>query len=286
MLQPSFIRSLRIASVEGDAEFLFATPDQFVDGAAAINVICGENAVGKSYIIRALEGLSSDENRRRLYQSGYEVKFTLGDVLPKVNNIEPWRYLSFSGQMFFDKQGDYSLSKDPKRLVAINFWFELVSSYFKNVKAKAIAKSEWLNDFKFRKALFEQIDADKSIGLMTFFESKFLEQFEQLFDCELGLRKRVRKVHTLEITMDTDFGFFPFQNWSQGQKTVFNFLQTIHYAGCNVFLIDEIENNLHPNRLAGHGIGVSPVSPLRVAEKIQEFASIASISKYFSNHKR
>ena len=246
----SYIKSLRIESVDGDSKLSFVTPDQLPTGTGAINVICGENGVGKSYIVRSLEGLSTEESRSRLYQSGYHVEFTIPDVLPEVSNIEPWRNLSFAGQMFFDKQSDFASSRDQKRIVALSFWFELVSAYFKNLKNTEIPKSKWLSSFPYRKELFAQMDVQEAIGVLSFFRCSFVEQFEQLFNCEVGIRKRSRKVSTLEITMDTDFGFFPFQSWSQGQKTVFNFLQVLHYSTCNVFLIDEIENNLHPKYIS------------------------------------
>jgi AAA15 family ATPase/GTPase len=253
MRQHSFIKLLRIESAEGTANFEFAVPT----GAptergtiGAINVICGENAAGKSYIIRSLEGISSEANRRNLYQSGYHIEFTDSSRSPEIVTLEPWKNLSFSGQMFFDKQSDFSKVQDQKLLITVKFWLDIISSYYRTTQSVEIDKSRWMADFQYRVELFEKMDLGDVINALSFFESPFIGQFEQLFECEIGLRKRNRKVKILDITMDTEFGCFAFSNCSQGQKTVFNFLQTINYSDCDVFLIDEIENNLHPKYIS------------------------------------
>jgi SAM-dependent methyltransferase len=245
MQKQSHISRLSIKSAKSEATFEFATPDQFPAGTGSINVICGENAVGKSYIVRALEGLSSEENRKNLYQTGYEVAFSKQDVVPLVINAEPWKNLSFAGQMFFDKQSDFSKSKDRKFHIVVEFWFGIVAAHHKATTSNEIDCAKWMSDFEYRSELFANMQVEEGIGILTFLNSPLIEQFEELFDCEIGFRKKDRKVRLLEVMMDTDFGRFGFANWSQGQKTVFNFLQTLHYSKCSVFLIDEIENNLH-----------------------------------------
>ncbi|MCU7804247.1 MAG: ATP-binding protein [Candidatus Thiodiazotropha sp. (ex Lucinoma borealis)] len=235
-------------STSGENPIRFAQPKG--EGPGAITVLCGPNGSGKSFILRTLIELIDGKKAGALQDArGWSVERS-GE-----NSVSAFKPQHHPAQM--NSIGVLSLQQasktpqqndDPLRLKLAVFGSLLRSVEGLPVKAFGAiqhAGESWMSDEACRRDILSQIPSDPEMVYWTSdgAEDLFCE-FEKITGARLGLRQ---ETSVFEVTIAfSDGNAASYNNWSDGQKSLFAILSAVFIETPDAYIFDEIENFLHP----------------------------------------
>ncbi len=223
---PPYIREIRIPGVEGKEPIFPAYPES--PSLGAINIFCGPNNSGKSYILKAISAILGGKQAAKIYQgcsvsindkqdnikifsSGphWKRKDTIGIISKRYERIDP------------NKKADF-------RNFSLLFFFE----NFDESEQKEISK------------ILDAIEDDESKVYPCNSQHPITSLIEEMLNAQLLYRKTKGNI---EFILLNETGLMvPYPEWSDGQKSLFYFILCIKYWKPNILFVDELENHLHP----------------------------------------
>lgn len=202
----------------------------------AINVFCGPNNSGKSYILKALAAITTEKKAATAYQ---------GFAIGKYNTDNDLR-IYLSGAHWNTKEAIGVISRRYKRIDPNkpadfrNFSLQL---FYEQLNGKSFNSINIIENSEIIESL-DKIEDDE-FCLMPCNQSHEIIKF-----LEIALEARIlyRKTKgNIEFVLANPSGLMvPYPEWSDGQKTVFYFILCVQYWRPDVLFADEIENHLHP----------------------------------------
>lgn len=223
---------------------------------ATINLNCGENYTGKSFILSKIRSLYEEQ---RVEQFGFTIKYVQTDSDNMTNVLyfgKVWKHNDKCGGYTFDSKKTLNSSDGPKIYENIlHFCYDLLFSKNK----LGITDNDFFNfqNVDLRLKLIDQLNIDVE-GEKCYpcnKEHPLVQKLEKLFkNKRLYYRFTKLKGHSaprFELVLVNANGFsVPYDSWSDGQKCVFFSLLTLEYEKSDLLLIDEIENHLHPTYIS------------------------------------
>lgn len=212
-----------------------------------INALCGRNNSGKSHILREI-GQAFDE--RSLHNNSERESINIHAVLldpeapiPTVLYLpdltgDKSRLNEIPLKFKHDPQG-----RTPKYRAAI---IGFIADQLSCLLGATFGKEQWTLDEDYRLQVVGTLEERSVYRCLS--DTPVIRRFEQAVGGNLYFGKKGpgKRVHLeLAIRYD-DHRVFYFQNWSEGQKTLFTALLFIHHHRPDVLLLDEIENHFHP----------------------------------------
>ncbi len=248
-----FISTVKIPG--GDKIIDFALP---LRGIGSVNLICGENCVGKSYILQQLEMIyRSGKNGEG--SPGFELSYqTCDDGLSDEKALyygKIWKLKDKCASFHFTTQKNKGAdpTDGPANLYenTLKFLYELV---FHENKLDICEKDfSNIENMDLRLKLIEETISDKN-GEICYPCNPAHPLVRQIETAISNRRLYYRFYHEkkeqicMEFVFTTPDGRITTQSkWSDGQKSVFYLLLNLYYQNSSVIILDEIENHLHPN---------------------------------------
>lgn len=238
-----YVTSLRIPGTNKAINFLVPATR------GTVHLLCGENSVGKSYVLSKLEALY-----RGVKDNGFGL-----ETLEKDDGLDGsialfygkiWKQKDRCASFHFTntKRKEIAPSDGPINLFTSTLRFiyecafpdsDIPIDVFANVSA-----------WKERMELLKNINADAKICLPCPAEHPLVMQFESIVK---GHRLYYQFFHEkkdeicFEFVLISPDGYVSTQSkWSDGQKTVFYLLLNLYYQKSCFVILDEVENHMHP----------------------------------------
>jgi SAM-dependent methyltransferase len=225
----AFVRYVALGpSDSGNNLIPFAYP--YHEGDHRLNVICGPNATGKSYLLSAIASFltgGSDGTHR-----------DLSIVLSQ--EVEPQTVKSLYLEKLWQRKatvGSYELASavqisDP-------------ASYLETAKADFLRRQIRMR--------FVHTNPKFSPGFAGCDRADpLVRDTEDILGGTLGLRVEPGRRGKSDLALAfSPSDIWNFEDWSDGQQAVFYMLLLAHHAKPDVLLIDELENHLHPQFMSG-----------------------------------
>ena len=264
-----FVRSLRIGSGASAVTLELAYPTG-PDAPGCINVICGLNNCGKTYIIRHIRKLLGSEWRDGRPTVGGVVDAHLTAV-PDGGHPLPPRAVTFTRTAQAKAAAgkiNIAIGRDKQVLprdfpnFRRNFLNFLRRQMVEHVPAvAAISDEKWLDDAQCRRAAVDCL-AGEETAYRCSREDTLVADLEGLLRGSLFFRrartapgtgdpKAAQRRESLADQLELLLGYadgttVPFDEWSDGQKVLFYVVTQIALLEPELVLLDEIENHLHP----------------------------------------
>lgn len=247
------IRSLQLPkSTTGENPIIFAQPHE--DGLGAVTVLCGPNGSGKSFILRTLIELLDGKKAGSLQRAGgwcveRQEEASISAFKPQHHTSQ----MNSIGSLSLQQASKTLQPNDDPLLLKLALFILLLRSVdgLPDAVTEEIRNigSSWTSDADCRKNILAKIpsDAEKVFWTSTDANELFTE-FESLTGARLGLR---REIDIFELTIAfSDGNAASYNNWSDGQKSLFTILTAIFIEQPDVYIFDEIENFLHPQYMS------------------------------------
>lgn len=242
----SFITKITIPKmVEGSCIFP-AFPCEANTHNNVINVICGPNYSGKSYLLRAICALINNRAAARKYP-GFAIELS-EDVPPRMYTTgKLWREKDSVGLVALRSkilgQPDY----DYRFFLAKLFMDQLESQteLLKALKIESIGKTETVRDALVQSSkIIKAIPIDEEKLYPCDDRNNLVKLIEEFLQLHLYFRRVKDGIEFMQV--NPSGAIIPFHEWSDGQKSIFYLLLVVEYYKPNILIVDEIENHLHP----------------------------------------
>ena len=238
-----YITSLRIPGTSSPINFLVPTTR------GTVHLLCGENSVGKSYVLNKLESLY-----RGVKDSGFDIK-----TVDQDDDLDGSIAL-FYGKIWKQKDrcASFHFTNTKKKEVAPSDGpVELFSSTLRFIYECAFANADLPIDtfadvsaWEERMELVKNIEAEAKTCFPCPENHPLVKQFESIVK---GYRLYYQFFHEkrdeicFEFVLVSPDGYVSTQSkWSDGQKTVFYLLLNLYYQKSCFVILDEVENHMHP----------------------------------------
>jgi len=264
----SYVKSITIPGTVGNEPLPLAFPEP-PQTPHVINVLCGQNNTGKSYVLDGLrkclqlrwahletdpphtrEGLVQMDDYNGLHKGDIYVAMTARSPRPTV--------LSFRGSSWqnMSRAGTVALSRSPKKAPTNDVSYSELYFKFIHEQLGRVAVvtelprlDEWINDQSARFRTLQCLQENDTLYKCSS-ESDLIGLVENILGGHLYLR--YVKVGSDGIGQIDFCIVYPdgssrvYTEWSDGQRAVFYFLTLIDQVRPDILLLDEIENHLHP----------------------------------------
>jgi len=240
-------------STIGENPLVFAQPQP--SGMGTITVICGPNGAGKSYTLKVLKEIISGKKVGKIHSKrGWEVEF-VNETAAKPSIYRPedhFSHMNSIGTLSKEKAKKVPKENDELLKLTISIFEDVlmaaeglpestatqVANLSKLGESKPSAKLDFLEEF---------IAEESRVYWLELESNGFLNLFSSLLNCRVGLT--------------WDNGYFQlafsfgdgtaslYSNLSDGQKSLFLLLASVHYSRPDVLIFDELENFLHPQMM-------------------------------------
>ena len=238
-----YITSLRIPGANSPINFLVPTTR------GTVHLLCGENSVGKSYILSKLESLY-----RGVKENGFDIETVNmddglnGSIALFYGKI--WKQKDRCASFHFTntKRKEVAPSDGPVSLFSSTLRFIYECAFADSgVSIEIFADvSAW----KERMELLKDIEAEAKTCFPCPADHPLVNQFESIVE---GYRLYYQFFHEkkdeicFEFVLISPDGYVSTQSkWSDGQKTVFYLLLNLYYQKSCFVILDEVENHMHP----------------------------------------
>lgn len=238
-----YITSLRIPGTNSLINFLVPTTR------GTVHLLCGENSVGKSYVLSKLESLY-----RGVKESGFDI-----ETVDKDDGLNGSIAL-FYGKVWKQKDrcASFHFTNTKRKEVAPSDGpVDLYSSTLRFIYDSAFANSNIsidsfadISSWKERMELLKDIEAEAKTCFPCPANHPLVKQFESIVE---GYRLYYQFFHEkrdeicFEFVLISSDGYVSTQSkWSDGQKTVFYLLLNLYYQKSCFVILDEVENHMHP----------------------------------------
>lgn len=238
-----FIKSIRIPGCSSPLSLFLP------ETRGTVHLFCGENSVGKSYILSKLESLY-----RGNAESGFEIETELkednlsSDISLYYGKI--WKQKDRCASFHFTntKKKDIAPTDGPVELYSNTLRF-IYECAFSNSSVPIDTFAD-LSKWEDRMNLVKDVEAEGKICFPCPAEHPLVNEFESIVG---GYRLYYQFFHEkkneicFEFVLVTPDGYISTQSkWSDGQKTVFYLLLNLYYQKASVVILDELENHMHP----------------------------------------
>lgn len=238
-----YVTSLRIPGTNAPINFLVPTTR------GTVHLLCGENSVGKSYILSKLEALY-----RGVKGNGFHI-----ETVDKDDGLNESIAL-FYGKIWKQKDrcASFHFTNTKRKEVAPSDGpVELFSSTLRFIYECAFPDAGIPIDifadvsaWKEHMELLKDIKAEAKTCFPCPADHPLVEQFESIVK---GYRLYYQFFHEkkdeicFEFVLISPDGYVSTQSkWSDGQKTVFYLLLNLYYQKSCFVILDEVENHMHP----------------------------------------
>lgn len=270
----NYIRSVIISGSSRysrkEREIVFAMPS---NGINAVNIICGKNRTGKSYILNCLHDGILHFNKQLVAQEAtqYEVSIKDLNIIPSsfedrfgnvafIDDVAMLKKLvnaiSINKVSKFQTRGHPHARSDKDTLIGFK---KNLTDFAKDLLAFIASKEGHLfnsvsweedNDNSYRPKFIRQLD-DKALYSINGC-NELTEIFSSAINGSLyvAIRTTSDANSIIPYIVYDDEIQLPFQNWSDGQKVFFVCLIFIMYGNPSILIFDEMENHLHPEYIS------------------------------------
>lgn len=238
-----YITSLRIPGTNSLINFLVPKTR------GTVHLLCGENSVGKSYILGKLEAL---------YRGAKDNSFDI-ETVDRDDGLNGSIAL-FYGKIWKQKDrcASFHFTNTKRKEVAPSDGpVDLFSSTLRFIYECAFVDSDISIDifadvyaWKERMELVKDIEAEAKTCFPCPENHPLVKQFESIVE---GYRLYYQFFHEkrneicFEFVLVSPDGYVSTQSkWSDGQKTVFYLLLNLYYQKSCFVILDEVENHMHP----------------------------------------
>lgn len=238
------LREIRLAAREDKLLIELAYPVS-VEDKFCLNILCGPNGCGKSYLLHTLsEGLSEQESNigsaEWIRSKDLDMRLSLGSSQrrPKVLYIgKIWRSKDHIGAVKLDM----NLSDEKENTISFSFMYSQLS---KHIKDYFLSEEEWMAAEK-RKEYFKDLRKDERLWTCNT-DDPLVCDLQQILGGRLFFRWS-KGDHLFELVLLHSIETaIPYTEWSDGQKAILYILLLVNHAKPDILLVDEVENHLHP----------------------------------------
>lgn len=226
-------------------------PPPHANGQGSVTVFCGPNGSGKSYLIRALRDMIAGKTLgSHLDGHGWDLQTTDGVALtalrPKHHKAQMTSLGAMSMAVVTKKQ---QVSDDEVRL-KIDVFGQLFRALDPagtpaNFDFASMDVDRWRDEIDYRRELLERFPVDEAQVYFSRADcAEVFQIFQNQFQARLGFRHAPGR---FEAVLAWPFDMTaPYDNWSDGQKSLFTILMSVTSLNPDVYIFDEIENFFHP----------------------------------------
>lgn len=251
-------RYIQSVSVPGlDKQLTFHVPNG--EKKSAINVLCGENYTGKSYLLSKIRQMYAS-NKADMYGLRIEYVDEGKERNLPVYFKKPWDLKKKAGGYSFGTKKSIPLSDGPPVYeYLLRFCYETIFvGINKNISIDAF--SDPCNTVD-RYTLFAQahIYPDERMFYPCPAGHPLVQQLERILKnkrlyyrfVKIGGEDAPTDPARFELLLiDAENRPVSFDKWSDGQQIIFLLLLTLQYQQTDLILLDEIENHLHPSYMS------------------------------------
>lgn len=226
-------------------------PPPHANGLGSVTVFCGPNGSGKSYLIRALRDLIAGKTLgTHLDGHGWSLETTEGAPLTALRPKHHKAQMTSLGAMSMAVVTKKQQPSDDEVRLKVDVFGQLLRALDPAVTPKQtdFAKMDvdrWRDDIDYRRQLLELFPVDEAqVYFVRGDCAEVLQIFQQEFEARLGFRHAPGR---FEAVLAWPFDMTaPYDNWSDGQKSLFTILMSVTSLKPDVYIFDEIENFFHP----------------------------------------
>lgn len=241
LILSNFILQIKIPGVREKELMPIAYP---VQGHPVINIICGENNTGKSFILKSLSSFLRKKELRSPSEFKPKDVVLLNEEQPKILYFgRTWREKIKVGTIDVSNE-NYVLPADipAYKQVVSEFLFEQLIGHVQLLPDATLER--WLSNKDLRLSMIAQLETENKLYQCSRADST-IQLIERYLSGILYFRKPTE--NQLEFVLLNHHNVIvPFLEWSEGQQTLFFLLLLIDKIRPDILLVDEIENNLHP----------------------------------------
>lgn len=220
-----------------------------------INVICGLNNTGKSFL---LERVRASLETRWKFLSEKMKSNSISDRNVIVNMLSPISAnnspkILFFGKTWQDKRkaGIIGLDKDITKFpgdipdykrIIFKFLYRQLMVHLK--RKESVDIQTWLENNEIRKQSLNQFKIENVIYKCSN-DDPVVKKIENILDAKLYFRRAMENTVDLVLVHGDDTQI-QYSEWSDGQQTLFYTMTLLADIKPDIVLLDEIENHLHP----------------------------------------
>ena len=248
------LKSLKFPnSTRGENPVRFPVPE---DGAlGTVTVLCGPNGAGKSFVLRMLIELIDDKKGGNLqFHRGWSIERHGDEAIAAFRPQHHPAQMNAIGSLSFPRAKRIPKKNDDALKLQIDLFHLLLLAVdglpeATNKALAGLSLSDWSSDAEARGNILSTIPNDaERVYWSSETPPEMFAAFQKWTGSRIGLR---READTFEFVIAfSDGNAASYNNWSDGQKSLFAILASILITRPEVYLFDEIENFLHPQLMS------------------------------------
>ncbi len=236
-----FVESISLMGSSGSSTFQAAVPGE----KNAINVLCGVNNAGKTFILKQLRNMLTkhlDSQTRSLHGVTIQVTQFQQPAFSRVVAFgKTWRHKEAAGTINLTKSLELPKDAPDYRRSVLRFLFSQVARYTKD---GSFTEVDWMDQVSVRLAAADNLQKEK-LAYRCDQNNSLVIQIQNVLRGILYFRKLPN--NSIEFILRNNNGtVVPFHEWSDGQQSYFFLLLTLFFESPDILLLDELENHLHP----------------------------------------
>lgn len=239
----AFVKLIKLPKSGGNGVLQTAYP--LTTEIGVINIICGPNNCGKTYLLRKLRAtLVNYEKIDNDASSDLHIEMTnrVSEPLEILYFGKSWQDKDRAGIIPVEKSAlELPGDRPPYRHATLSFLRRQLNHHFPE---KTVSLDDWLNNVDIRMAFLERLELECKL-YKCLSADEIVKRIELLLGGRLFFRKTSKKSVELAIVTSQNLAV-PYPEWSDGQKAAFYLLLMLDYSQPKILLLDEIENHLHP----------------------------------------
>ncbi len=228
----------------------------------SITLISGKNRTGKTHILEQLVHSIEEHNKNLQKKSNITPKKShVHSILSNDKRLKVFSILDIKNAKKFLEKIPYSIATRSKRSLEYNLKFivlefledNLTDILLKDFNNTTFNKDKWKEDENYKYNIFDKFYKNKYSIYPLNPSCKLVKYFENIIGGQLCIgsdnmdSKNVKNVKNLSLYIKySNSHSYSFADWSEGQKVLLIMLLINYYGDFDLLLIDELENNLHP----------------------------------------
>lgn len=228
----------------------------------SITLISGKNRTGKTHILEQLVHSIEEHNKNLQKKSNITPKKShVHSILSNDKRLKVFSILDIKNAKKFLEKISYSIATRSKRSLEYNLKFivlefledNLTDILLKDFNNTTFNKDKWKEDENYKYNIFDKFYKNKYSIYPLNPSCKLVKYFENIIGGQLCIgsdnmdSKNVKNVKNLSLYIKySNSHSYSFADWSEGQKVLLIMLLINYYGDFDLLLIDELENNLHP----------------------------------------